>query len=357
MHVYDSKKSLAQMRRMLKCVGKHINQVQFTGRHAGKKFHRFFEILGRHVGENIRCAYFKVERLHGRDVTAIEAILLNLTSLTIFTCPNEFDLELFQTLCPNLRNLVLNFNAKLIGCNKPWPKLEYFKIHNSDLSSNAICTFLEKNPQLTTLKLFSGREDNILQTAGTHLLNVKKLTIYQRNTSNSDISAEILRHLLTLQNLKKLSLFNVKNAEINGILNCLRQFSTLHRIKFVMHDSKDPAISAQIQQPIINLAQKLSHLEEICFYGVTLMESTILEFIRFAKKLKEIHIHECRFKITQKFVLDIVEVLKSSRTQNAIVTIQLFIDEYDTVDLKELDIENYLCVSRNCRQSYHHRCQ
>lgn len=98
------------------------------------------------------------------------------------------------------------------------------------------------------------------------------------------------------------------------------------------------------------------------------MKSTVLEFIRFASNLKEIHIHRrLDFKITQRILLKIVNVLKSSRSQN-FEPLKLFIDRrtndeylYDAIDnlkardepinlepSQKLHIANYICISTKC---------
>lgn len=63
--------------------------------------------------------------------------------------------------------------------------------------------------------------------------------------------------------------------------------------------------------------------------GIDLIESTVLEFIHCANNLKEIHIHSSSYlKLTEMFMLKIVEELKSSRSQNAT---QPFIDFYEKI--------------------------
>lgn len=73
-----------------------------------------------------------------------------------------------------------------------------------------------------------------------------------------------------------------------------------------------------------------------------------MEFIRFASNLKVIQIHSFDFKITQEFILDIFEILKSTREEMDILPLKLFIYHYGKIDLatyQMLDIKNYLCVT------------
>lgn len=56
---------------------------------------------------------------------------------------------------------------------------------------------------------------------------------------------------------------------------------------------------------------------------------------------------QCKLKLTRKLILDIVDVLKLSRSPHYIKPLKLFISEYDGADLEqaqELDIKNNLCI-------------
>lgn len=130
------------------------------------------------------------------------------------------------------------------------------------------------------------------------------------------------------------------------------QFPRLRELKIFISCNDQVDENSPIQQSLITLAQKLSHLERLCLWRVDLMESTILEFIRFASNLKEIHIHYCELEFTQKFILEIVEILKSTRTRNAAKSLKLFIYKNETTEFEEilkLDIRNYLCISGDCK--------
>lgn len=85
-------------------------------------------------------------------------MLENLTLLSISSYESEFDIGLLLEMCPNLVKSKLDFNVKLGGCCKPWPKLQYLSITNHYLDPSKLQTFLKENLQITTLELFAGRE-------------------------------------------------------------------------------------------------------------------------------------------------------------------------------------------------------
>lgn len=256
-----------------------------------------------------------------------------------------------------------------IRIQNTWPKLENMSVINS-LDYYILSTFLQKNQQITTLKLISGKNNNNLQVVAAHLPNVRKLTIYYPMENWFIDISKNLHPLIPLCNLTKLNIRNVEYDDVYGVLHCLKQFPKLCELEVSVIDFE--------VENNIPLFQKLSRLERFRLSGICLMESTVLEFIRFASKLKEIHIHKCNLKITQKILLGIVEVLKSSRSQNDIEPLKLFIDSDaeddpvdseaklpghcggDPIDLKaiqEPDIKKYLCFKycEKCNQctSYH----
>lgn len=145
-----------------------------------------------------------------------------------------------------------------------------------------------------------------------------------------------------------MTLRHIKRDELYGILNWLKQFQVLRELEldvdYIFDNIK--RASTQIQRSVITLAQNLSHLESIYLSGIRLMESTVLEFLHFANNLKKIHIYGSELIFTQKFILEIVEELKSSRSQNATQPLKLFIPSWDNKAIQELDINNYLRINK-----------
>lgn len=320
--------------------------------------------------------------MHEHDLTVIKRILENLTSLSLNfdvygNGDNKFDynFKLLQTLCPNLTKLKLircSPSNRLVGYNTRWSKLENLSIDTRDvygcgsLNSSIIRKILLQNPQIKTLKL--PIDDGDRQAVAALLQNIQKLTIYRDNCQPLISAEDLVGPLITLKNLTRLTLTKVTNNELGGVLNCMKQFRSLRELKVFVIDKfsiylnegnvdEDIARSTQIQQSVIALAQNLAHLKRICLSRIDVIGSTVLEFIRFASNVEEIHIHRCHFIFTQKFILEsVLEVLKVARSQNAIKPLKLFIDENESIDLEAIrkpNIKTYLCVSGNCHHNHH----
>lgn len=218
-------------------------------------------------------------------------------------------------------------------------------------NSNVICPFLDQNPQITTLKIYSAQDE--IQCIAEHVTKVQSLSIFRQHYW----SVVDIRPLNTLNNLRKLSLSNLRNEDLHGVLSGLCQFQFLEELELHVFccESGRQYNGSEVQQSIIKLAQAMSHsLERIQLFGIALMETTVLEFIRLINNLKEIHIHDCELKITPKFISDLAEVLKSSQPQNDTKPLKLSIDYLEGTsfrEIKKLDIGKYLRVSDE--QCYH----
>lgn len=336
--------TLSQIRRSLKRIGKQIDRLRFSSE---KGSHRYFEILGRYVGNNVRYFCLDVVDLKECSITAIKPIFENLTSLDIANSYYKIvDFALFQTLCPNLIKLKLHFGGiqRLFWHNKPWPKLRNLTIKSNQCNADELSEFLEQNPQITTFKL---RQSRSLKQIARYLPNVQRITIDSQHCKPDDITSS----LITLKNLTKLSLKPLTNNSY-WIIDCLRELVSLRELKIIAeYTGGSTEKTATIQKSIKALVQLLPNLEIFCLSGMCLVEETVLHVISFARNLKIIHIHRLDFKITPEFILEMVEQLKLSRQENDIAPLKLFIDEKDTTDFKAihgLDIKHYLRVDVNC---------
>lgn len=191
--------TLSQMRRSLKRIGKQIDRLRFSSE---EDSHRYFEILGRYVGNNVRYFYLDVVGLKECNITPIKPIFENLTALDIANSYYEiFDFALFQILCPNLIKLKLHFGGiqRFVNHNKPWPKLRNLTVKSNQCNAYELSEFLEQNPQITTFKL---RQSRSLKQIARYLPNVQRLTIDSQHCKPDDISSS----LITLKSLTKLSI-------------------------------------------------------------------------------------------------------------------------------------------------------
>lgn len=309
----DNMKNLAQMRRELKCTGKNINQLDFTRRN--KCSLRFFQIMGKYVGNNIRYASFRVDPFDELNTAAIKPIFENLISLNVHT-NNGIDLNWIRALCPHLTKLKLKFMRTSIAFDIPWPKLKSLSIYNPIHNSRILEAFLPQNPQITTFKMYASRSSNGLQIAAPHLSNVEKLTLYLIDNYFGNISAAKLHPLISLQKLIKITFCDFGHGDLHGITDCLKQIPTLRELKLFANSKPDPIQhSKQIQQSIVTLVQQLPHLEKLCLDGIRLKKPTVLEIIRLARNLKEIHIHGRKIKIRKRIFLQIIEIVKSQNNK------------------------------------------
>lgn len=349
-----TKVTLAQMRRILRCIGPYINKLQFQWNDYdhSHRLQRFVEKLGKYVGKNIRHARFVNALFEDNEITALKPILQHLTTLEIIVYNSDYELDIdFQANCPNLQKFKFLQNMQFVKCCKPWPTLQHLSIiGNEFLVLNTFREFFQQNPQITVLKFTAYHADDVLQIIARHLPNVRKLTILP---SFPDISEQNIVYLSSLRNLKKLNLMYLDDKDIDGILKCLIRFTTLSELKLHLHydGSDDDTHFKPNQKSIISLALDLPNLEKLCLRQMYLLESTVLDLIRFASNLKVFHIHSCDLIITHKYIWNIVQVLKSSRPKNAITPLKLFIDLTDSIDLKtiqEPDIQKYLIVNNNC---------
>lgn len=78
-----------------------------------------------------------------------------------------------------------------------------------------------------------------------------------------------------------------------------------------------------------------------------------MEFIGAAQKLREIHIHDGYLDISNKFVEDIVVVLRS---RDPTEPLKLFVDDKDKIDsgaINCLSNKKYLFVNNHCSRYRH----
>lgn len=119
-----------------------------------------------------------------------------------------------------------------------------------------------------------------------------------------------------MKQLKKLKLMYMDEEDINGILCCLPKFRQLEELKLhIFYDGLDSVDLEEIYTPnmdfIVTLAQELSQLE--CFHirycGID--AETLKNFIRSAKKLKNIGVYRCGLQITDT-ILEGIEGIRQT---------------------------------------------
>lgn len=349
---------LARVRRTLMCIGPHLTELHFKWHDYDhdNRLQRFLDKLGQLVGENIRCVRFHQTLLDESHIPALRPILKRLDTLEMIVYNPDFDLDLdFVTLCPHLRRFKLLENMQLIHASgKPWPTLEYFStIGNEYMEANAFRSFLTNNPQLQCLKFTAFSPDDRLQVVAQRLKNLRKLTLL---ASYQNLCASNVGYLSSLQHLTKLSLINLEENDLNGILECLSRFAGLRSIKlFLSYDShEDETHYEPDQRKLITLAQELTHLEKFSTRYVKWKDTAVLDFIQNASQLKALHMHWCDLPITNAMVGKILKVLQSNRPQPTPTPLQLYVNAEDAVGLQMIDgpeIMRHLSVHTKCHHS------
>lgn len=346
---------LAKVRRTLTCIGPYLRELDFKWHDVDhdNRLQRFLDKLGQLVGQNIRLVRFHNTLLEESHIPAVRPILERLETLEIVVYNPDFDLDLdFTALCPNLRRLKLLENMQLIHVSSiPWPTLEYFSmIGNEYMELKPFRSFLAQNPHLLCLKFTAYDASNRLQAVAQHSENLRKLTMFP---SFPNLSASNISYLSGLQHLTKLSLMDLDESDLNGILECLIRFTGLRSIKlFLSQDSHDDDNHyAPQQSALIALAQELTHLEKFCTRYVKWSESAILDFIQSAGELNALHIHWCDLTITNAMVWKMVKILQSNKPQPPIGPLQLFVNPADVIGLQMIDgpeILRHLVVHAKC---------
>lgn len=94
-------------------------------------------------------------------------------------------------------------------------------------------------------------------------------------------------------------------------------FPLLRKLKYLSARKENVDDSLQIQQSVKNLTNHLPYLKklylcDISFEGCSLI---FLEFVHYARNLKEIHMHLWYLKLTPKLAFQIVEIVSNTERQ------------------------------------------
>lgn len=355
-YAFESKIPLARLHRSLKCIGAHIHKLKFEWHHYdhNNRLQRFLEVLGKYVGKNIRYVRFRDTALTETNISPIQGILGRLDRLEIIVYNPDYDLDIdFVSICSNLRQLKLLENMQLIRCCKAWPTLEHFNIvGNEYMELNTFRSFLAQNQQLKCVKFTAYHADDRLRAVAQNLYNVQKLTILP---SFPNLSASNIIYLSSLQHLTKLNLMYLDETDLNGILQCLTRFTGLHELKLhLLYDGGDDDEHYEPnQQAMITLSQELLNLEKFYTSYIRWNESTLIDFIKLSRQLRNLHIHWCDLPTTNSLIWKIVQVLQTNRTQPQAAPFEMFVspNEVGLQAIDDKEILRHLRVSTKCNHS------
>lgn len=298
----------------------------------------YLHLITRYIGSNLRRATFFRCNLHEGDYFSIIApILRNLESLGIKEYyvpvrsgindiqPIDF-IDMWQ-LCPNLEELTLQGTRLIqpfLKCRNPWVKLRHLSVpFNETLIETTLESFIRRHPQLVSLQ--SDTSVSVVQHIAEHLPMLEKLfmstfsgssaqMIKMNTPENSDLFINYLGRLQHLTDVK-LGGMNIEFVGFDRVIDCLATMPRLRRISLGQLDNQieyQPACD----DPLINMASQLNHLEAFAIRGIYIVEATIVEFIRISR-LKSLKTFMYRpingIEITDQLIPNVVDVLQSCR--------------------------------------------
>lgn len=368
--------TLAEARKILRCIGSYVQTL--NGLHIPMlrchHFKRYLQKLNQYVGDSVRelklCypggGFFFKSDLY---IPLITAILPRLHTLILVNL-NGSGLD-FQAHCLNLTKLKLIFVRGLNDAqNLSLPNLTYLSFIPCRLSCTSeamIGKLIAQNPQLTCFKT---TDKYITSDRVEYMSNVEKISISFNSFNFRRVELNNLTHLAALKKLTKLTLFDLNVCDLVAVCELVTKLSSLIELKIYVGDNAfDRTYCKDYQTPLLSVGQDLSHLEKVLLHGVTLSKTTIVEFVRFAKKLQSLHIHCCKMLVScrdederevslniQNLVVDVAEARKSigcKKIDNG--PLKLFIDReyYDELNMTyENRFPGYLAIHSECKHQH-----
>lgn len=346
---------LAKMRRTLRCIGSYITDLKYTCNIYNdlNRTSRFLDALAEYIGPNIRRAQFLSSLIcEDNQILTVAPILRHLESLEIHDINYDFDNDVdFEELCPNLIELKLKLNMRLIKCCKPWARLQHLSVMNNEyLNTMTFLSFIEQNPRITTLEFDVFDAEIRLRSIADHLTMLQKLTM---DSVDFTLGGWNFIHISRLQHLTEINLLTLDYQHLRAICDCLATFNGLRKISLHAFRPEDEMEDGEMdyERSLVDLAKNLTHLKEFALRSVAIVENTLIDFIRFAGQLKILHIHWCHLGISDAMILKIINILKCNwDEQNKPVA--MFVNPADLLDLhvaKCDDTKRYLLISAKCQ--------
>lgn len=343
-----SKKTLLNVRKALKCIGRHINKLKINVCDGWEidllKRLRIENLIGNNLRELTVCYGWE----HTLNLIDWQSSLHGLKSLEILTYKmNRIDL---QEVCPNLNRLVLHDLEEFMIPTTTWPTLKSFalNIHLEGQTLNEFNSFLENNPQLECVEFSAWLFD--WQTITNQLLNLSiKAMCINALFIHQALDFSFLTSMRQLSSLKiVISEFDDFNDVLN-LLNLVTQATELreleleiHGCAYFSHEELD-----LLNNEICNM-QRMMRLEKLILYAIVMKATTVVEIVRHAKHLMVLSIQNCEglyTDISQTFVDELLEARKLHQNQNS--ALELAVDEEVNNLLKELRKINGKEIERN----------
>lgn len=317
---------------ILDCIGKYLVELKIC---QTSEIFLFYRFLGRSIGDRIRKLSIVTPHISETSLQAIEPVLWRLEELELRitnTDINDDDLDL-QSRCPNLKRLHIQWDTSFIRNTGNWQQLEELSLGDNEyIVDETFTEFMQNNPQLRKLKIAAFNCDVRLEDLANHLANLEQLVLFQ---NYSDLSADSILELQRLTHLRRLILRNVESDDFEGIVSNATKLSGLVelRIQAQFDQCSDDDIFEPRHQNIIEIALEMPQLQVFGISFAKLKDKTIVEFLRLADNIREIHIHDCDFVLGPENIKAIINARKTVRNRDDPLLIYV---DYLTDELTEV---------------------
>lgn len=311
---------------ILDCIGKYLIELKIC---QTSEIFLFYRFLGRSIGDRIRKLSITTPHISETSLQAIEPVLWRLEELELRIANTDLsddDLDL-QSRCPSLRRLHIQWDTSFTRNTGTWHRLEELSLGDNEyICVETFCEFMQNNVQLKKLKIGAFNCDVQLKQIADHLKYLQQLVIFQ---NDSDLSADSIVELQRLSHLQRLILRNVEADDFEGIINNATKLNELIelRVQAQFDQCSDDDIFEPKHQTILGIALQMPQLQVFGIAFCKLKTETVVEFVRFADNLREIHIHDCDFELTPDIIGGIINARKTTR--NRVDPLLVFVDYID----------------------------
>lgn len=308
---------------ILNSVGKYVVDLDIYSCYRRKENVTWYKALGRLTGDRIRRLKIYDQNMSHEMVDAIAPMLQHLEELQLFISEFDEDYIDLRSMCPNMRRLIIKGFAPSSQNTGHWPRLEELTFTSNSFSTSSFSRFMEHNPQLRKLTNYSLSCMVKMNDVAQYLINLEQLVLYQ---DSSDLSPDNILKLRRLPHLKRLILRYLKTdfddivasaIKMNGLIELQLEASGMRRYYDGEFYEPNPHC-------ILGIALELEKLQVFGISYCKLKDDTVLEFLRLADNLRDIHIHKSSFKLTQNNIDAIINARKKNR--NRIDPLTIYVD-------------------------------
>lgn len=327
--------SIATFRETVLHIGRHIVDatIYFDVYEDPPNAVRIIDIFTKYVGDSIERLELNRVPIPERVYEQFKPIFGRIKELKWifddFMGEHEID---FVNVCPNVQKLYFDHTMRFDANAERWPALEEAYLDIFDfVYGESYPLFFKNNAQLKRLTMIANTYDyeDLIEPICEYLLDLEQLTICYADEA-------LARQFEPLVNLKKLKSFKLKFLALDHsnpneffqLFSCLPDLIHLALFFYRESNENDPAFVPQNCQ-LASMAESLVHLQRFELFGYTLTESTFIQFIKMAPQLIEFRITECKLKITEAILQQIVHIRKrqARRKNKDIVPLALYVRE------------------------------